>query len=108
MTSDFIQMPDVAELKEELAAAREDLQEAIKENPDMASQNKFLMEVLGSIEAKLAKEKDLNKLNRDEQISIIAHLNLFYSLLDDAFGDDFDDEEFDFEVEESDFEDDEK
>lgn len=105
MTSDFIQMPDVAELKEELAAAREDLQEAIKENPEMESQNKFLMEVLGMIEGKLAKESDLNKLARPEQISIIAHLNLFYSLLDDAFGDDFDDEEFDFEVEEEELED---
>lgn len=96
--TNMIQMPDVAELKEELAAAKSDLHSAIKDEPELASQSRFLMEVLDVLEARIASEKDLNKLDRKEQISIIAHLNLFYSLLDDVFGDEFeDDEDLDFD-----------
>lgn len=101
--SEFIQMPDVNELKEELTAAKTDIQEAIKEQPELENQSKFLMEVLAILESKLESNNDLNTLSKNDQVSILAHLNLFYSLLEDMFGDDldFDDEDlYDFEDEE--------
>ncbi|HRD54827.1 MAG TPA: hypothetical protein PLC42_00350 [Parachlamydiaceae bacterium] len=101
--SEFIQMPDVNELKEELAVARQDIQEAVQDEPEFAEQSKFLLEILSSIDAKIAGQKDLSALSKSDQISILAHLNLFYSMLEDMFGDsleDFDDEEdFDFDEE---------
>src|SRR5690606_15034323 len=103
--SEFIQMPDVNELKEELTAAKTDIQEAIKEQPELEGQSKFLIEVLDILEYKIESNKDLNALSKNDQISILAHLNLFYSLLEDMFGDDldFDDEDlYDFEEEEED------
>lgn len=98
-------MPDVSELQEELVAARADIQEAINDQPELENQSKFLMEVLAILENKLAQEKDLNALSKEGQISILAHLNLFYSLLEDIFGDDmdFDDEDlYDFDEEDED------
>jgi hypothetical protein len=106
--NDFIQMPDVNELKEELTAAKTDILAAIEEQPELAEQSKFVMEVLDILNQKVASAKDLNTLSKNEQISVIAHLNLFYSLLEDIFGDDledFEDEDdedlFDFEEEET-------
>jgi hypothetical protein len=102
--SEFIQMPDVNELKEELAAAKTDILAAIEEQPELANQSKFVLEVLEVLDQKVASEKDLNSLSKNDQISLIAHLNLFYSLLEDIFGDDLedlDDEDlFDLEEEE--------
>lgn len=95
MNNDMIRMPEAEEIRDDLAAARTELETAIKENEEVAAQSKFVMEVLAILEAKVAAGKDLNKLDRKDQVSIIAHLNLFYSLLDDLFGDDF--EEFDDE-----------
>jgi len=99
--SEFIQMPDVNELKEELAAAKADIQSAVAEQPELETQSKFVMEVLEVLEEKIANKEDLNTLSKNDQISVIAHLNLFYSLLEDIFGDDledFDDEDlFDLE-----------
>src|SRR5437016_3236192 len=89
--SEFIQMPDVNELKEELAAARADIQEAVKEQAELENQSKFLMEVLNVLDNMIANKQDLNALSKNEQISILAHLNLFYSLLEDIFGDDYED-----------------
>ena len=103
--SEFIQMPDVNELKEELAAAKTDIQSALAEQPELESQSKFVMEVLDILENKITAKADLNALSKEEQISVIAHLNLFYSLLEDIFGDDledFDDEDlFDLDDEEA-------
>lgn len=102
--SEFIQMPDVNELKEELVIARQDIQEAVQDQPEFAEQSKFLLEILASIDAKVVDQTDLSALSKSEQISILAHLNLFYSMLEDMFGDsldEFDDEEdFDFDEEE--------
>lgn len=102
--SEFIQMPDVSELKEELAAAKADIHAAVEEQPELATQSKFVMEVLDVLEEKISKATDLNTLSKNDQISVIAHLNLFYSLLEDIFGDDledFDDEDlFDLDEEE--------
>lgn len=93
-----IHLPRSDEIREDLAAARTELETAIKENEDVAGQSRFIMEVLGILEAKVAPGKELSKLDRKDQISVIAHLNLFYSLLDDLFGDDFEDfEDFDDE-----------
>lgn len=105
MNNDAIQMPEVMELKEELSVARTEIENVLKEEPELKSQGKFIMEVLAVIDECLAKNSDLNKLNRRDQISVMAHLNLFYSLLDDLFFDDleeFDDEEFEMEFSEED------
>jgi len=108
MDNNFIQMPDASEVREELAAARADIQEAIKESPELADQSKFVMEVLATVDEMVAPGKDLNKLNRKEQISFLAHMNLFYSILEDIFFDEddlmFDDEDLD----EADLEEEEK
>ena len=103
MSPDQIQMPDVQEVREDLAAAKADLQAAIKENPELASQSKFLMEVLEVLEEKVSSSNDLNTLNKKDQISVVAHLNLFYTLLDDVFGEEFEElDDFDEELEDFD------
>lgn len=89
--SQFIQMPEVNELKSELATARNDIQEAVKEMPELQEQSTFLIEVLEILNGKIANKEDLNALPKNEQISILAHLNLFYNLLEDIFGDEFED-----------------
>lgn len=95
MTNDMMQMPDADEIREDLAAARIELEASIKEDEDLADRSIFVMELLGILEDKIQAGKNLSKLDRKEKISIMAHLNLFYALLDDLFGDDF--EEFDDE-----------
>lgn len=110
MNVDSIQMPDVKDLKEELTIARAEIEEVLKEEPELESQGKFILEVLAIVEERLADQKDLNTLARKDQIGLMAHLNLFYSLLDDLyFGDleEFDDEELEFN-EEAEEEDEEK
>lgn len=107
MSLEAIQMPEVKDLKEELTIAKGEIQEVLKEEPELESQGKFILEVLAIVEERLSQEKNLNNLARKDQIGLMAHLNLFYSLLDDLyFGDleEFDDEEFDeeeFEEEEN-------
>lgn len=105
--NDFIRMPEVGELKEELANAKSDIQSAIEENPDLAEQSQLPLQVLNILEKKIENTKDLSTLNSNEQISVVAHLNLFYTLLEDIFSDDledFEDDEdlFDFENDEED------
>lgn len=104
MTQDMMQMPDADEIREDLAAARTELEAAINEDADLQDRSTFVMELLGILEDKIQAGKDLSRLDRKEKISIMAHLNLFYALLDDLFGDDF--EEFDDEdLEDMSFED---
>lgn len=100
MNKKSIQMPEVKELKKELEVVKGEIQDIVKEEPELASQADFILEVCGIVEQRLAKETNLDKLERKDQISLIAHLNLFYSLLDDMFNPDFDeydDEELDIE-----------
>jgi hypothetical protein len=102
MSVEAIPMPEVNELKEELIVVRGEIEEVLKEEAELEAQGKFILEVLDIIEERLSKENDLNKLARKDQINLMAHLNLFYSLLDDLyFGDleEFDDEEFEEEEE---------
>jgi|GEM_PF-2086765 len=109
--SEFVQMPDVNELKSELEDARVEIQAAIEEQPELAEQSKFMLEVLDILNEKIANQNDLSTLAKNEKISIIAHLNLFYSLLEDLFGDDmdFDDEDLmEFEDEDEEEEESEK
>ena len=111
MHNDAIQMPEVSELKEELTIAKNEIQNVLNEEPELESQGKFIMEVLSVIEDRLNTTPDLNKLNRKDRISIMAHLNLFYSLLDDLFFDDLEDldeEELEMEFADEDEEEEDK
>lgn len=105
MTEDIIQFPDVNEMKEMLLAAREDIQEAAKADPDMKEHSQLVMDVISVIEEKIAGQKDLAKLAPKEKIFLAAHINFFQTLLedlfmDDEFEDDLEDEEDLEEVEE--------
>lgn len=103
--SEYLQMPDINELKGELLEAQNEIQAAVEEQPELAEQSKFLLEVLGYLNEKIDSTTDLSTLPKKEQVSVVAHLNLFYSLLEDLFGDDldFDDEDlYEFEDEDED------
>lgn len=93
MTEDIIQFPDVTEMKEMLTAAKEDIKEAAKADPDMKEHSKLVMDVIAVIEEKIAGQKDLATLNAKDKIFLAAHINFFQTLLEDLFmDDDFDDE----------------
>ncbi len=99
MSVEAIHMPEIKELKENLVAARSELEEILQEEPEMESQGQFILEVLAIVEESLAKHKDLNKLARKDQIALMAHLNLFYSMIDDLYFDELEEfDEDDFEI----------
>lgn len=103
MNNDLIQLPEVSEIKELITCAREDIDNAAKEDAELASQSQLVLEVLRIIEEQISKQKDLNKLNLREKISVAANLNFLHGLLEDFF---FDEEDFE-EFEEMDYEDEE-
>lgn len=95
MTEDIIQFPDVNEMKEMLIAARDDIREAAKADPDMKEHSQLVMDVITVIEEKIGGQKDLSKLSPKDKIFLAAHINFFQTLLEDLFMDD--DFEDDFE-----------
>lgn len=98
MSSDIIQLPKLEDVKKVLAAAKSDIDKAMKEEPEFASKGKFILQVIGIIEEKTSKRKDLDIKDFKEKIDIAAHLTFFQSLIEDIFGFDVDeDDEFDFD-----------
>lgn len=102
MKEDLIQLPELSDIKELLAMAKDDIAEQITETPEMKDEGELLKQVMGIIETKIGKEKDLHKLNLNAKIDMAAHLSFLQSLLEEFFmiDDEFDDEFFDEEDEE--------
>ncbi|MBA3720945.1 MAG: hypothetical protein H0W88_00920 [Parachlamydiaceae bacterium] len=107
MSEDLINLPSVQEIKEMLKAARNDIATEIKQDPELVSPSKLLIEVIDIIDERIAKEKDLSKLNMKDKIYVAAHLNFLTCLFEDFFYvEDFDEFDEDMEeLEESEFED---
>lgn len=99
MNEDLIQLPDLKDVKEMLAAARKDIDTEVKQDPELLTSSKLLTQVMQVIEEKLGKEKNFNKLGIKEKIDIAAHLNFLHCLLEDFFlvGDEEFDESEDFD-----------
>ena len=105
MTEDFIQLPNIEEIKEMLDIAKRDIQTEVEQDPELQPASELLVQVISVIDGKLAKSKSFDQLNQAEKIDIAAHLNFLQALLEDFFMfddefEDFDDEELDEEVEE--------
>lgn len=99
MNEDLIELPNIKDIRELLVSAKEDVNAELKEDPQLATQSKLLLEVIKVVEEKLAKDQDLNKLPLNEKINIAAHLNFLQNLLEDFFFvGDFESEEEEFEI----------
>lgn len=100
MSEDIIQLPELKDIQEMLAAAREDIQAEIQEDPDVIPSTELLIQVMNIIDKKISKEKDLSQLDVMHKIDLAAHLTFLQSLLEDFFFlDDEEDDEFDDEDE---------
>ena len=98
MSEELIQFPEVAEIKEMLVDAREDVEAELQEDPDLVPLGKLIFNVIAILEEKISKHKDLNKLAEKEKIDIASHISFLNSLEDDFF---FMDEDLDdLEIEE--------
>jgi hypothetical protein len=106
MKDDLIELPELSDVKEMLTLAKKDIEEEIKQNPEMVDSCSLLKQVIAVVEEKIGKIKDFNKLNTKERIDIAAHLSFLHSLLENFFygdeddffdSEEFDDEEFDDE-----------
>ena len=97
MKDDLIQLPNVDEVTEMLALAKNDIQNELKQDPELKQTAELLVELIAIIEAKIAKNKDLTKLPLKDKIDMAAHLNFLQILLEDFF---LLDEDFDFSDEE--------
>ncbi len=107
MSDELIQLPEANEIKEFLKAARQDIDTAVKEEPELKAQHTVISEVIQIMEDQVANKKDLNKFGLKERISFAAHLNFLQCLLEDFFmgGEEFDEEDLEEgEFEESEFE----
>lgn len=103
MTDDLIQLPNISEIKEMIAIAKQDVQNEIEQDPELREASELLLNVINVIDSKLAKTKNFENLNNVEKIDIAAHLNFLQHLLEDffMFDEDFEEEDFDFEEDES-------
>lgn len=105
MKEDLIQLPEVSDIKDLLAMAKDDIAEQIAESPEMEEEGELLKQVMSIIETKMGKEKDLQKMNLNAKIDMAAHLSFLQSLLEEFFisdgeFDDYDDDFLDEEEEE--------
>ena len=111
MSEDLIQLPNVADIREMLDIAKQDIKNEVEEDSELQSSSELLMEVIKVIEGKLTKAKNFDALKTEEKIDIAAHLNFLQALLEDFFmfddEEDFDDEEM-FEDEDEDDEEEEE
>ncbi len=96
MNEDLLQLPEITDVKEMLANARNDIKLEIEEDPDLVPLSKLLIQVIDILEEKISKHKNLNKLAEKDKIDVAAHLNFLQGLLEDFFFYD----EVDFEEEE--------
>lgn len=102
MTEDLIQLPKVAEIKEMIVIARQDVQTEVEQDPELAPASELLMNVIDVIDGKLAKSSNFDNLNNVQKIDIAAHLNFLQNLLEDffMFDEDFEEDDLEFEDEE--------
>jgi hypothetical protein len=90
-----ISLPDLKTLKSGLDAMQNDISSAVQEEPELAEQSKFLLELIGILQEEVAAIKDPKKVERKKEIAIIAQLHLLYDLLDEMFMDEeFDEDEY--------------
>jgi hypothetical protein len=98
MNEDLIQLPELKDIKEMLAASREDIQAEVQEDPELIPLSKLLIQVIDIIEEKISKYKNLSRLNEKEKIDLAAYLNFLQGLQEDFFFyDEIDFEEDDLE-----------
>jgi hypothetical protein len=98
MVEDLIQLPELADVKEMLVIAKQDIQREVENDSELEPSSKLVLQVIDIIEERVAKEKNLERLSLKDKISIAAHLSFLHSLLEDFFNiDEFDEEEFDEE-----------
>lgn len=103
MVQELIQLPELNEIQELLVMAKQDIDQEVKNNPDLTEDSKLLKEVMKVIQDKLAKKSNFSKLDTAEKIDLAAHINFLHCLLEEFFfdeadfGDDFDDEDLEDE-----------
>ena len=95
-------MPEIAELKETIAAAKIDLKETIKEIPELAESAKLIEKVMSMVEEKIKNHKDLTNLSLSEKIDIAAYINFLELLLDEFFFNELEEEYSEFDDEDED------
>lgn len=104
----LIELPKLQDIKELITSAKHDIDEEIKQAPELAVHSKLVLKVIKIVEERLAKTPDLDKLELTEKIHVAALLNFLQSLLEDFFfaGDFEEDDGEDFELDS--FEEDER
>lgn len=85
MNHEIIQLPDPNEIREFLSSAQQDVDTALKEEPELSSQHQLVTEVIRVMQEQVANKNDLNQLGLKEKISFAAHLNFLQGLLEDLF-----------------------
>ncbi|CUI17135.1 hypothetical protein PNK_1525 [Candidatus Protochlamydia naegleriophila] len=99
MSQDFIQLPELAEIQEDLNLAKQDIEAAVQEDSSLESLGAFVVEVINIIEGKAAAVK--GNLDMKSKVDLAAHLTLLNSLMDEIFLANMEDElEFEEEEEE--------
>ena len=99
---DLIPLPEIAELKETIAAAKIDLKETINEIPELAESAKLIEKVMSMVEEKIKNHKDLTNLSLSEKIDIAAYINFLELLLDEFFFNELEEEYSEFDDEDED------
>lgn len=105
MSQDFIQLPELAEIKEDLNLAKQDIQAAVQEDSSLETLGAFVVDVINIIEGKVAAVK--GDLDMKTKVDLAAHLTLLNSLMDEIFLANMEDE-FEFEGEEEEEEEDKR
>ncbi|WP_042280792.1 hypothetical protein [Candidatus Protochlamydia sp. R18] len=105
MSQDFIQLPELSEIKEDLVLARQDISSAVQEDDSLEPIGKFVEEVITIIENKASSLSAGKPLDTKTKVDIAAHLTLLNSLMDEIFLSNLEDE-FTEEEEEVESEDD--
>jgi hypothetical protein len=105
MKEELIQLPNPNDIREMLALAKQDIQNEIEQDPELASTARLLNELIAIVEQKIGKNTDLSKLALKDQIDVAAHLHFLQFLLEDFF---LMDEDFDFDEEDLQFEEEEE
>ncbi|MCE2983240.1 MAG: hypothetical protein LW832_06705 [Parachlamydia sp.] len=100
MESEFIQLPNVTEIEEDLNLAKEDIDAALEADASLEPYSAFINAVIEIIKSKIANVGDASELDFNTKVDLAAHMTLLNSLMDEIFASDLDEWDFDEEEDE--------
>jgi hypothetical protein len=98
---------DINELRVSLKQMRSDIQEgSITGSEEFQEQAQFLLAIISNLDEEIAGIKNLESLELNKKVRVIAFMNLFYECLNAVLGDDEDDDDYDDDEDDDDFDED--